>query len=691
MCVHRGLLLSCLAAVVPATALAQSITLPEISVTGPSSDPPPLPAGSGTVAPPAAASELVITRQEVLSQPVARPGEILEQAPGLIVSQHSGEGKANQYFLRGFNLDHGTDLALTVAGMPLNMPTHGHGQGYADINFLIPELVQSMLVRKGPYFADRGDFSSAGAIDIDYVDRLDKNLVLGTVGSFGYRRGLAIGSTPVANGFMLGAIEASTYNGPWSTPDDVRKFNGVLRYSQGTATDGFSVTAMGYSNKWTSTDQIAARAVDQGLIDRFGTLNPTDGGVASRYSLSGRWSQSTENTLTTVNAFAIRSSLQLWNDFTYFLDNPVNGDQFSQLDKRTIGGFNASHTIKSTVGATPVETTFGLQTRYDNIHVGLLDSVQRQITGTTSNDHVQEGSAGVYAQQAVRWTNWLRTVTGIRYDQFLGKVDSDTPQNSGNAKAGIFSPKLSMIFGPFAGTEFYANAGRGFHSNDLRGVTITVDPSDRNAPLQSVPLLVRSQGAEIGVRSKAIPGLDTSLALFVLDYDSELLFVGDAGTTEASRPSRRVGVEWTNQYKPLPWLTLDADFAYTRARFTNFDPAGNFIPGAPTAIATASATFGYSRGWFGTIKWRFFGPRPLIEDNSVRSGATSLVNARIGYNFDNGTRLWLDALNLFNAKSHQIDYYYTSRLPGEPLAGVNDVHFHPVEPLAIRLTLAGSF
>ena len=340
MCVQRGLLFA-LFALFSTDALAQAISLPEIVVPAGSADAPPLPAGSGQRSPPAAASELVVTRQEVLSQPVMRPGEILEQAPGLIVTQHSGEGKANQYFLRGFNLDHGTDLALTVAGMPINMPTHGHGQGYADINFLIPELVQSMLVRKGPYFADKGDFSTAGAIDIDYIDKINKNLAQLTVGSFGYKRGLGIASTSVGTGTVLGAIEATAYNGPWATPDDVRKFNGVLRYSNGTATDGFSVTAMAYSNKWNSTDQVAQRAVNEGLIDRFGTLNPTDGGTSSRYSLSGRWSQSTENTVTTVNAFAIRSTLQLWNDFTYFLDDPVNGDQFSQTDKRTIGGFDA--------------------------------------------------------------------------------------------------------------------------------------------------------------------------------------------------------------------------------------------------------------------------------------------------------------------------------------------------------------
>jgi hypothetical protein len=676
----RGLPVFFICAVLTGSAFADPVVLPEISVIG-----------SGGATPPAAASEKTISGEDIWAQPAARPGEILEQTPGLIVSQHSGEGKANQYYLRGFNLDHGTDLAITVDGMPANMRTHGHGQGYADVNFLIPELVQSMRVRKGPYFADEGDFASAGAISLNYLDTLPKNIAQVTLGSFGYRRGLFAGSTAVANGSLLGALELNSYNGPWQTPDDVRKINGVIRYSQGTALDGFSVTGMAYSNRWTSTDQVAQRAVDSGMIDRFGTLDPTDGGLASRYSLSGRWSQSTDNTVTKVDAYVIRSTLQLFNNFTYFLDDPVNGDQFSQTDKRTLGGINASHLMRWRLGGFDAETLVGVQTRYDDINVGLFKTIQRQTLSTVRDDKVQEASAGLYAQQTVKWTDWVRTIGGIRYDRVGGRVNSDTPENSGNVDAWITSPKASIIFGPFARNEFFVNYGRGFHSNDMRGATITVDPTDKTTPLPKVPLLVRSTGGEVGVRSQLIPGLDTSVSVFVLDYASELLFVGDAGTTEPSRPSRRVGVEWTNQYKPLPWLTFDVDVAYTQARFTDVDPVGDKIPGAPTTVASAGVTFGERTGWFGALKVRYFGPRPLIEDDSVRSSATTLVNGRVGYNFDNGMRLWLEGFNLLNAKASQIDYYYTSRLPGEPAGGVNDIHFHPVEPMAVRLTLAANF
>ena len=640
---------------------------------------------------PTAASATRISGEEVNARPFSRPGEALEVVPGLIVTQHSGEGKANQYFLRGFNLDHGTDLAITVDGMPVNMPTHGHGQGYADINFLIPELIRSVDVRKGPYYADKGDFASAGAVDINYLNGLPKNIAELTIGSFGYQRAMAAGSTKVGDGTLLAAFEANKYNGPWDVPDDVRKLNGVLRYSQGTATDGFSLTAMAYSNGWNSTDQVAQRAIDQGLIDRYGSLDPTDGGTSSRFSLSGSWAQSSDYGQTKANAYVIRSSLQLYNNFTYFLDDPVNGDQFSQIDKRTVYGFDASHAFDVRVAGIDTQTRVGVQTRYDDINVGLFKTVQRQILSTVRNDQVQEGSVALWADTTARWTDWLRTTVGIREDYFAGHVLSDTPQNSGDAQAAMTSPKAGIVLGPWYQTEFYGNAGFGLHSNDIRGATITVDPNDKVTPLERVPLLVRSKGAELGIRTKAIDGLTSSLAVFVLDFDSELLFVGDAGTTEPSRPSRRVGVEWTNQYKLLPWMRLDFDLAYTHARFTDFDPVGNFIPGAPGWVASGGITFGRGTGWFGSLRARYFGPRPLIEDDSVRSQSSFIVNARAGYRFENGMRLQLDILNLFNAQTNQIEYYYLSRLPGEPIDGVADRHVHPAEPLAVRLTLAATF
>ena len=639
-----------------------------------------------------AASEKRISGETLNTRPIERPGEVLEAAPGLIVTQHSGEGKANQYFLRGMNLDHGTDLAIWLDGMPLNMRTHGHGQGYADVNFLIPELLQKMVVKKGPYWAEESDFASAGSLRLSYADRLERNVVLATGGSFGYWRGLAAGTLPAGPGSITAAGEVVFYDGPWQASDALRKFNGFLRYSEGTPDNGLAITALAYTNSWHATDQIPVRAVSDGSLSRFGAVDQTDGGDTQRYSLSMRWSRSGESGASLVEAYAIYSTLNLYNNFTYFLDNPALGDQFQQSDKRKIFGINASHLFRHDLAGFGSETTLGTQVRYDDIGVGLFSTFQRTAYDTVRYDQVSESSIGVYASNTTRWTDWLRLTLGVRGDLFMASVDSTTQSlNSGYSSAFLASPKGGVVFGPFDRTEFYLNGGFGYHSNDARGATIAVNPADPAQPVAAVPLLVQSKGAEVGVRSQALKGYDTSLALFLLDFNSELLFVGDAGTTIASRPSRRVGVEWTNSYRPVAWANFDLDLAFTRARFTDWSPNGDLIPGAPDFVGSAGMTLGGDTGWFGALRLRSLGPRPLVSDGSVWSNFTTTLMGRIGYIFDSGIKLNLDGYNLLNTQASQIDYFYTSRLPGEPAAGVADRHFHPLEPLAFRLTLAKAF
>ncbi|WP_375464647.1 TonB-dependent receptor [uncultured Methylobacterium sp.] len=638
-----------------------------------------------------AASAGIISGAALNSRPITRPGEVLEAVPGLIVTQHSGEGKANQYFLRGFNLDHGTDIAITVDGMPVNMRTHAHGQGYADLNFLIPELVGAVEFHKGPYFVRDGDFASAGSVRIDTLDTVAKNVAQTSIGSFGYARALTIASVPLGQGHLLVAGEAQVYDGPWAVPDSLRKVNGVVRYSQGTPLDGFSVTGMAYAARWTATNQIPERAVSEGVIGRFGTLNPTDGGDTSRFSLSGRWSGTDDTGVTRASAYVIRYRMNLFNDFTYVLTDPVNGDQFHQLDQRILGGAEVSHVFQGDLFGRPIETEIGVQTRTDSIRVGLFNTTNRQFRSAILDDRVLEASGAFYLDTRLCWTDWLRTSVGFRADGYHADVVSDTAANSGRARDGIVNPKLGLVLGPWFDTEVYANYGGGFHSNDARGVTATVDPASPLFNIARSPFLVPSTGYEVGVRNRSIAGLETAVALFRLDFASENLFQGDTGTTEPSRPSRRFGVEWTNRYAVTPWLTLEGDLTITNARFSDIDPVGNRIPEAPTTIASAGLAFGEGLGWFGALRLRYFGPRPLIEDNSVRSKPTALLNGRVGYAFANGVSLSLDVLNLTNAKADQITYFYTSRLPGEAADGVADRHFHPVEPTAVRLTLAGRF
>jgi hypothetical protein len=636
------------------------------------------------------ASEGRVGQAQFETRPFLRPGEVLEVVPGVIVTQHSGTGKANQYFLRGFNLDHGTDFSSFVDGVPVNFPTHAHGQGYMDLNWVIPELIDYVTFRKGPYYADVGDFSSAGTTAFHLVKTLPEGLAKVGIGQDDYYRVLLAQTPQIGLGHLLYAFEANFYNGPWDHHEHVRKFNGALKYSLTSGPSTFSLGFVAYSNNWDATDQIPQRAVDQGLISRLGAIDPSDGGRTQRFSLYGEWSRKGDKSLTEANAYLTYYRLRLFSNFTFVLDDPVNGDQFEQSDKRVVAGGKAAQTWFTTWLGRAMDHTIGLQVRHDAIpEVVLFQTLRRERIGTTRNDDVHETSVGFYYQNQTQWLPKVRTVLGLREDVFVFDVNSDTVANSGNKTDSIFSPKLSVIFGPWTRTELYLNGGFGFHSNDARGTTITVDPKTGDLA-QRVDPLVRTKGAEIGVRSTWIPGLNSTLAFWYLTLDSELLFVGDAGITEPSRASRRYGVEWTNFYKPLPWLTLDFDIAYSHARFTEDDPAGNSIPGAVETVIATGLAIDLPNGLFGSLRTRYFGPRPLIEDNSVRSKSTTLVNLEAGYTFKN-LRVQVDVLNLFDSHRHDIDYFYVSRLPGEPVEGVADVHFHPVEPRTVRFSLTYRF
>jgi TonB dependent receptor/TonB-dependent Receptor Plug Domain len=636
------------------------------------------------------ATEGVTGHQELERRPILRPGDVLETVPGLMISQHSGEGKANQYYLRGFNLDHGTDFRITVDDIPINMPSHGHGQGYSDLNFLIPELVDTVRYKKGLYYADEGDFSAAGAATITYLDSLERPLVQYSPGGGGYQRGLVADSTKAAGGDLLAALEYLHNDGPWVRPDDYRKKNGLLRWSEGDAANGLNLTLQGYDGAWSSTDQIPLRAVREGLVSRFGSVDPTDGGSSYRYSLAGEWRRGDETSLTRLSGYAFDYQLKLFSDFTYFLVDPVNGDQFEQLDRRTTEGLKLSHQWASRLLGREVESEVGVQARNDDIHNGLFHTRDQVELSATRDDRIEETSVGPYAQARVRWSGWLRSVAGLRADYFRFNVDSNLKANSGLKNNAILSPKLSLLFGPWKRSELYLNLGYGFHSNDARGTTLTVEPRT-GQPVEPVSPLVRAKSADAGFRTSLVPNLQTAVTFFRLDIASELVFSGDAGDTEPSRPSRRTGFEVQNFYTTGRWLVLDADYALSRARFTDADPAGQHIPGAIETAAAVGATVPDLDGFFGSLRWRYFGPRPLIEDASVRSHATSLFNLEVGHDLPRNVRLTFEVFNLFNAKTSDVDYYYTSRLPGEPAAGVQDVHFHPSEPRSLRLVAGYRF
>lgn len=638
------------------------------------------------------ASEGLVGQQEIQIRPLLRTGEVLELVPGMVVTQHSGTGKANQYFLRGFNLDHGTDFATWVDGMPVNMRTHGHGQGYSDLNFLIPETVDTLAYHKGAYYADVGDFSSAGSAWINTASQYDQSLIEVTAGEDAYYRLVGLGSMALGAGTASAALELNSYDGPWSDIDeDMEKLNLQLRYSTRIAGGDASLSFMAYDNQWNSADQIPERAVNDELIDELGSLDTSVGGESDRYSLSGSWQRDGLS----LSAYAINYDLNLWSNFTYFLDDPENGDQFEQVDKRWVYGGRAEYTLDGTLAGREQSNRFGLEMRYDDIdEVGLYRTTQRQRRGAIRSDAVEESSVGLYWENRLQLSTHWRTVIGARYDYFDFQVDPlvaeningiDLTTNGGSNDDDNVSLKGSVIYTINEQWEAYASAGQGLHSNDARGTTIKVDPIE-GTPVEPVDPLVGSLGYELGLRGFWNERLNTSLALWALELDSELLFVGDAGTTEASRESERQGVELTAYYRITDNWTFDLEYAWTDAEFTDRAPEGDEVPGAIEQVWQAGISVDYGQGPFGSLRWRYFGERPLVEDGSVKSGDSSVLNLRVGYRLERW-ELKLDVLNLLDSDDHDIDYFYASRLPGEPADGIEDVHYHVLEPRTVRASL----
>lgn len=646
-------------------------------------------------------NEGIVSGVRIASLPILRPGEVMEMVPGLIVTQHAGDGKANQYFLRGFNLDHGTDFSTYVNGVPVNMPTHAHGQGYTDLNFLIPELVDQMAYKKGPYSASEGDFSAAGSARIDYLKKMDGNLAEMTAGAKGYKRLLLTGSPESTDEKIIYGLEIFKNDGPWLVPEDYQKINGVLSFTEGTRTNGYSITGMFYKSSWISTDQIPLRAVTQGTIGRFGSIDPTTGGQTHRYSLSSQWAKTTTDRQSKANLWVLESALDLWSNFEYCVNSIETtghcaaGDQFKQAEKRQAFGFGWSETTYSQLKFFNLnyETTFtaGLDGRSDHISpIGLYKTTQRTVTETVREDFVTQHSMALWAQYETRWTSKLRSIFGARADAYQFDVKSNVSKNSGKATDQKISPKINVIYAPTPSIAFYANYGAGFHSNDARGTTITVDPADQNTPASKVDPLVKAMGSELGIRTELAKGWTSSLSLWKLDMASELLFIGDAGTTEPSAPSKRYGVEWNNFYAINNNLSLDFDLAWAHARFINDGNQPSFIPGAVSSTVNIGLSFDNTGPWFGSVRWRHVGPRPLTEDGSTSSNSSSLANLRLGYKINSKTKISVDIYNLFNQHSNDIEYAYTSQLANES-SPVFDKHIHPTEPRSVRVTLAHRF
>ena len=669
---------------------------------------------------------------EIQDRPILRSGEVLEAIPGVIITQHAGGGKANQYFLRGFNLDHGTDFAIFIDDMPLNLPSHAHGEGYADMNTVIEEFVKRVNFEKGPYYANVGNYGSAGAANIQFFKTLPRNFARVEGGMYGYGRAVFGVSQNLGSGTLLYGGEELYDNGPWTHPDAYNKINGILTYSQGGDTNGFSITARAYHGKWNSSDQIPATAVP--LVGLFGTLNPTDGGRSQRYSLQSDWHRQGTNSVTKIVAYLFYYDLNLFSDFTYYLTDYKNGDQFEQQDSRWVAGLDASHTIFSRWFGRQVGNTFGFQLRNDWINNALYQTKNRArvdktdynapqpppsgyngpnppvLPATTTRDKFTDTITSFYAENKIQWVEKFRSVAAIRGDLQFFRVNSlaysasVNAANSGTAAKFLPSPKLNLIFGPWSNTEFYLQGGFSFHSNDGRGTTQTVQPVSPdypypNSPVAKIQPLIPTKGAELGVRNVAIPHLQSTLSLWYLHSASELQQNGDTGSTVASaQSSNRYGLEWANYFTPTDHLALDFDFADSKALFTAIDPVdaapnspgGKRVPEAVGMVISSGITLHDYKSFSSSLRLRYFGPRDLTSDGIYRSKSTALINADLGYQINRKWRVSTEFLNLLNRSDHDIDYAYYSRVTPVAASAFTDV-FHPVEPFQLRFWLERSF
>jgi hypothetical protein len=620
--------------------------------------------------------------------------------------------------------------------MPINQPTHAHGQGYTDLNFMIPELADGLTYTKGTYYANVGDFGAVGSVHIGYRDVIPDQLAV-TEGMYGFQRVFSAGTQPLGDGHLMAAAEFQHYDGPFETPDDQRKENFVLRYSEGDQHDGYSVSGMVYHGLWTNTTDIPLRAIDEGLIpNRFGSLDPTDGGRAWRDSLSYNYYATIGEGQFTASAFAIENQLHLYNDFTHFLTDPIHGDQEDQMENRHALGGQASYSTPLPLGAILNELSVGVLTRYDLLHVGREPSEDRisqppqdDPPSFTNDDRVWLFAGAAYAQLTTRWTAKFRSVLGFRDDYQHGTdIDYEAAlhelagySNSGTAAQSLPQPKGSLIYTVSDSLELYASAGRGFHSADLRGVNqdVSVDLG-----LPHTHLLSRQEGQEIGVRASPSPSLAVTFAVFNLWQQSETIIDPDVGADSAGPPSRRYGVELNITYEINRYLEFYGSLSGDHTRFTRpFDDgtghSGFYITDAPRATGSLALYLSNLGPWSGGLSYRILGNYPLSSGPCTNAAAvhdfpglaTSCANAPTAPGQVNGKGFgelnldvrhawpanWSSALgiyNLLNTHAAAAEFWYVDRLQGEIGTypeGRADIHEHPLEPIMARFTIEKRF
>jgi TonB family protein len=665
-----------------------------------------------------AASSVSIGDRDLTLRPVASAQDLLRATPGLVVVQHSGGGKANQYFLRGFDADHGTDVALSFDGVPINMVTHAHGQGFADTNFIIPEAVERLDVTKGPYFANQGDFATAGAVNFVSRDEVEHaSLGFGVGGSPGHGaptyRALLMASPKTDSSKSLLAAEIGRQNGPFDRPEewDRYKVMSKLTVTLG-STSSVTLGALSYAGNWNGSGQLPARAVASGLVPRFGSLDPSEGGNTARHQafLQYRLVPSASSELTAL-AYVGSYRFNLFSNFTFYLRDPMRGDGIEQVDRRTFYGGKVSYRTVRELGGVKLATTIGADMRGDQIRAELWNGEKRTRLSPVGLSRVEPTSIGAFAAAEITPVEWLRFDVGGRGDLLSYAVEDRLARDGAPSPGGVgaatqFSPKASVVATPLKAQSFtletFANYGHGFHSNDVRGAFAS----------PAVTPLARAIGAEVGARGRVLRRLDLSAALWQLDLETETVWAGDEGTTDVSGSTHREGVELDARYEPFPWLTAEAGVTFTRSKYQDDATYGSGLALAPKQTWSGGLSGRHPLGG-GTARYalRFYGigDRPASDDGALVARGFTDVNLHVGYRhrwFDFGVALE----NLLDARYRSAQFATVGRLatdpaagapvpsgfscgrdgrlapsPGGGFAGCEDVHFTPAYPFSIRL------
>lgn len=639
-----------------------------------------------------AASQVDIGPVELRLRPRSeRSGDLVEALPGLFTAQHAGGGKADQYFLRGFDADHGTDIAFFVDGVPVNLPSHAHGQGFTDLHFIIPEMLVGLTGTKGPYAAQLGDFATAGSVSMHLAEVLTESLARVEVGQYGMRRALVGVSPPLGNDWRaVVAAEVAAQDGPFVHPEGLERVNLYARVTRDLGSRGkLSFAWMSYGSNWNGSGQIPGRAVcGEGelqnpppeaygahCIDRFGAVDASEGGDTQRHSAQLAFTTRSDAADLAVLVYAVRYRFTLWSNFTFFAQDPVRGDELEQDDDRWVLGGDVRARRHDHWRGMTFTTTTGIQARSDSTEDQLWHDEARVHLAPTTLAGVTESSVGAFAQEDARVAPWLRFVLGARADRVDVNVVDHLGTASGAAGKTRLSPKWMAIVTPSRTLDFYADWGRGFHTNDARGVV-----QAKNA----ATLIVPATGYEVGTRLRPASGLDFAAAGFLLDLDSELVWDGDTGTTQPSGATRRYGLELTGHWRLGGWLFADAAATFTHAEFRANAGNGSAVALAPTRTLTAGV--GVMRrldAWtlFGSVRVKSIADRPATQDGSLVAQGYTLLNAEAGVRFRD-LELGVDVLNLLNTRWREAQFATTSRLAWEP-AAVTGMDYTPGWPLTV--------